>query len=949
MKIRITLLLFFQFLALNGYSQETPAFLKYTDHPWVDSVLKSLTQRERIGQLIWMACFADRDLSWDADFSNRVRDNGIGGIIFFQGKSEKQAEMINHFRRITRVPPIIATDAEWGLGMRLSDVGSFPFQMTLGAITDEKLIYGMGVRLAQQMKKAGVNINLAPVADVNNNPKNPVISFRSFGESPDAVALKSKLYMQGLQDNGIIAVAKHFPGHGDTEVDSHVDLPVIPYNRSRLDSVEFKPFRALIDAGIQGVMPGHLWISDIDKTGNNPATLSEPVISGLLKKEMNFRGLILSDAMNMGGLTKYAAPGEAEVLALAAGIDVLEYVTDPEKAIAEIEKAIKEKKLNAADIDEKCRKVLAAKFWAGLSKPETVNTVNLPENLYGPEEKALNYSLYESAITLLNNNANIVPLRKLDTLKVATLTIGNDEITRFEERLGSYTRCTNFAVKSYSEEDIEKAELLLKSIGEQSTLVAAFFGSPYTLGRLGKVQESDGLLLCYQDNEVSNDVAAQIIFGGSGATGRLPVSISEKYAMGYGISTGGNLRLKYGVPENSGLSSAALTAKVDSIAFSGIERGAYPGCEIMIASKGRVIFHSTYGYQTYENRIAVGEHDLFDLASVTKISSSMAGLLLLDSKNLFTPDKTLAEYLPYYRRSDKGNIVVREMLAHQARLTAWIPFWRETVLKNGEFRKGIFSKCESQKYPLKVADELYINRNYRAKIFREIKESPLRNEKKYLYSDLTFIIMPDIIEKLSGRKFGDFLTEEVYRKIGAWDICFNPWKSYPPVRIVPTEYDSLFRKQLLHGTVHDEGAAMLGGISGHAGLFATAGDLMKLMELYRRMGDYGGEQIFDPDVMKEYTSYQFPENSNRRGVGFDKPLVNNKDVKPSESYPCQGASPSSFGHSGYTGTFVWIDPEKEITYIFFCNRVYPTRNNNLLSDLNIRTNILQAIYDSSLK
>ena len=396
------------------------------------------------------------------------------------------------------------------------------------------------------------------------------------------------------------------------------------------------------------------------------------------------------------------------------------------------------------------------------------------------------------------------------------------------------------------------------------------------------------------------------------------------------------------------MSSEILNSKIDSIVNIGLTARAFPGCEVMAARKGVVVFQKTYGYQTYDNRISVQEDDLYDLASVTKISSTLAGLMLLNTQGKFSPDETLGYYLPDFRKTNKGKIVMRDFLTHQAGLTPFISFWKETLKKDGKFKRHIFDSEYSKKYSLEVAPGLFINRNYRKKMFSEIKKSKL-GEKKYVYSDLTFIIAPEIIEKLTGQKWYDFVTTNIYHKIGAFDIGFNPYLKYNQDRIVPTEYDSLFRKQLLHGTVHDEGAAMLGGISGHAGLFSTANDLMKLMELYRRMGEYGGEQLIGKDVIQDYTRAQFPENKNRRGLGFDKPLLNNSELTEHEAYPAKSASPSSFGHSGYTGTFVWVDPESEITFVFLCNRVYPTRNNNLVSDLNIRTEILQAIYDSIKK
>jgi beta-N-acetylhexosaminidase len=975
--LRSFLFLIIVSLSLSLSAQKSdPPFLKYLNHPWVDSVLKSLTPEEQVAQLIWIAGFSNGDISYDVSISNQIKKTGVGGVIFFQDQAVKQSEMINYFRQISKVPPMIATDGEWGIGMRLQGVIKFPFQMTLGAIQNDSLIYQMGKAVALQFLRAGVNINLAPVADVDNNPENPVINYRSFGEDPQIVSLKTRMYMNGLQDNGIIAVAKHFPGHGDTEVDSHLDLPVIRHSRTRLDSVELYPFKSLINAGITGIMPGHLSVTSLDSIPNLPATLSTNILTKLLKQELSFKGLILSDAMNMGGVTKYSVPGEAEIKSLKAGMDVLEYVTDPEMAIKTIVERMKKGEISQESITEKCRKVLAAKYWSSLNHPRPVAIENITGELSPPSTEALIRELYANALTVINNKQNPIPVRQIDTLKIATLAINSAGMTAYQQRISRYLRADHFFIdtlnlkktdallkklagydlviagifktdqKSSSNFGIpEGLNIFLERLNSQNRSIITYFGNPYAIDRIAAIQEADGLIVAYQENSFTEDLAAQLIFGGIGAKGLLPVTINKKYPAGYGIKTPGNLRIQYGIPESAGINSELLNRKVDSIANFGITAGAYPGCEVMIARKGVVVFQKTYGYQTYEDRIAVAEDDLFDLASVSKISGPLPGLMLLNSSGKFSPDEKLGTYLPYFKKSNKGDIPMRDFLTHQAGLVSWIPFWKETVRKNGTFKWHIFSHEQTRKYPLEVANNLYINKNYRKKIFTEIKKTKL-GEKKYLYSDLTFIISPEIIDRLTGEPWNEFVTREIYHKIGAFDIGFNPYKNYPLSRIVPTEYDSLFRKQQLHGTVHDEGAAMLGGISGHAGLFATANDLMKLMELYRRMGNYGGEQLINKEVLEEYTRVQFPENKNRRGLGFDKPALYNPETRPENIYPTRSASPESFGHSGYTGTFVWIDPKTELTYIFFCNRVYPTRNNNLLTELNLRTILLQAIYDS---
>ncbi|MCU0407554.1 MAG: serine hydrolase [Bacteroidales bacterium] len=724
-------------------------------------------------------------------------------------------------------------------------------------------------------------------------------------------------------------------------------------------------------------MPGHLWIPALDKQNQNPSTLSWPVLTGLLRKELGFNGLILSDAMNMGGITRYSKPGEAEVRALKAGMDVLEYVSDPALAIKEIRKAVSAGELSQASIDEKCRKVLAAKYWAGLNRKRNYPTQNLTADLSAPRTVALVRELYSNALTVLRNKDNLIPLKQIGKLKIAVVTLNGEEKNTFSERITSYSKADLYRIDNYKPEAVASIlsklntyDIVIAAVmgtdqkpgsgfgipegmngflerlaGMNSRVIISYFGNPHALALLGASGKAAGLVLGYQENEFTEDLAAQLIFGGIGAKGKLPVTINDEWISGFGLETGGGIRISYGLPENAGISSVLLTSAIDSIAGAGLAAGAYPGCEVIVARKGKVVFHKTYGYHTYDNRTRVEAGDLYDFASVTKISSTLAGLMLLDGEGKFSPEATLGSYLPYFRRSNKENMLMKDMLAHQAGLTAWIPFWRSTVKENGEFKRRTFDSEESAKYPLKVAQGLYMHKNYRDKIFKQMKESPV-GENKYLYSDLTFIISTGIIDRQTGMQWTDFVTERIYREIGAGTLVFNPYLRYPLSRIVPTEYDSLFRKQLLHGTVHDEGAAMLGGISGHAGLFGTANDLMKLMELYRRMGEYGGEQIISREVLERYTKVQFPENNNRRGLGYDNPSLNMESLSPKQAYPTTGASPESFGHSGYTGTFVWVDPKYEISYVFLSNRVYPTRNNNLLSDMNIRTNILQAIYDS---
>ena len=972
---------------------------EFTGDRKVDSILSTLTVREMIAQLIWVPAWADEKGGNYRQVEELVTKYGIGGVIFFEGSRDLQADFTKRISQVSKLPLIIAQDAEWGTGMRLREVEDFPYQMTLGAVQNDSLIYRMGAAVAWQCRDIGVNLNLAPVADVNNNPLNPVINYRSFGEDPEQVARKVVMYMKGLQDNGVIACAKHFPGHGDTDTDSHTGLPVIKGDRNRFDEVELVPFRRLIDEGIGAVMTAHISVPGLDQSGI-PATFSSRVIRDLLRGEAHFRGLILTDAMNMAGATLTYPSGVADAEALKAGNDIIEYSTDPVRAIEEIAGRVEKGEIALSEITARCRKLLEAKIWLESRNPVQVNALTAgndttgqqpavqpaadlsgeqaitPSGIPGPEHPALIRDLYAGAMTLLENSNNLLPIGRTDRSRIATVSVNRLAMTEFQKMTDRYTNADHYFIDPGNEQG---AQFVLSKLQDYDIVIAGFcaleqkpaglygvtpalnrvfgriasldrsvviwFGNPYGIARLDMTAKPSALLLAYQDNSYTHQVAVQVLFGAIGASGRLPVTVSETYPAGTGIKTPGNIRLQFGFPENAGLSSVRLISRIDSIVQQGLDSLAYPGCHVLIARKGIVVLNRCYGFHLYDSTEVVSEHDLWDLASVTKVSAATPSLMLLSDRGVFSPDKTLGEYLPWFRFSDKGDMLLREMLAHQAGLRSWIPFWRNTMENDTTFRKGIFSDYTNRRFALPVSDSLYMNRHYLKDMFREIRDSPV-GRKVYVYSDLTFILAAEIIESLTDTTIDRFAPENIYRPIGALNITYKPLEKYPRERIVPTEYDSLFRKQLLRGTVHDEGTAMLGGVSGHAGLFATGNDLLKLVEMYRRGGEYGGVRVLSSDVLKEFTRVQYPENDNRRALGFDKPLLGNDTVPPEEAYPCPSASPSSFGHSGFTGTFIWCDPEEEISYVFLSNRVYPTRNNNRLSDLSVRGRILQAVYDS---
>lgn len=949
-------------------------FLENLHSPWVDSVFNTLTPEEKIAQLIVVAAYSNRGEEHRQEILTIIREKKIGGLIFFQGGPGRQAALINQYQKASEVPLVVAMDAEWGLGMRLDSTISYPYQMALGAVADDDLIYRMGVHIGRQLRRAGVHVNFAPVVDVNNNPENPVINYRSFGEDKHKVAAKGIAYMKGLQDANVLATAKHFPGHGDTDTDSHYALPRIAHTRERLDSLELFPFRELINAGIGGIMVAHLNIPALDSSGL-PSTLSGPIITDLLKMELAYKGLIVTDAMNMRGVTASRPAGVADKDAIVAGNDVLEFTEDVGRAIEEIRKAIRQGSISQNEIDLKCRKMLALKQWVGLDDPAPVKLTNIRKDLASPEYILLKRSLIKASLTVLKNDRQLVPLRELDTLRVASVSFGSASLTTFQKTLGLYTGMTHYSLPANASAiqiDSIKRELenfnliiggihdnsirplnrldfspdLLNFIGElagRKTVVMAVFKNPYVLTRITGIRETHALIVSYQDDAETEALTAQLIFGGVGATGRLPVTVGEIFSSGEGIDVEGGLRFEYTIPEDAGMDSKTLVGGIDSLVAQALDAKAIPGCQVFVARGRKVVLHKAYGLHTYSDTIKVKLTDLYDIASVTKISTSLAALMKLYDEGKFRLDATLGDYLPRYKRSNKSDISMSDLLTHQGRLIPFIPFYQKTFRRNGSYKWATIKKDSSERFPIRLANGMYLHRKYPEKMVKGIRKSPLRDEKKYVYSDFFFMLASCVVESMIDEAFADYLNETFYAPLGASTITYNPTVKYPGNRIVPTENDYMFRRQPVHGTVHDENAAMMRGVSGHAGLFANANDLAKLMQMYLDMGTYGGDRYIREETLRNFSKTQYPESGNRRALGFDKP---NLEYHGINNNTAEGAGRNSFGHTGFTGTFAWMDPDTGLLYIFLSNRVTPTRENTRLYQLNTRTQIQQVMYDA---
>nr|WP_229364564.1 glycoside hydrolase family 3 N-terminal domain-containing protein [Fibrella aestuarina] len=939
--------------------------------------MADLPLERQVAQLIMVAGYSNRTPGYEDSLTTLVRTHQLGGVVFFQGGPMRQAKLNNRLQAASNVPLLVAMDAEWGIAMRLDSTVRYPYQMTMGAMpaSADNLIYQMGADLARQARRLGMHVNFAPDADVNNNPNNPVINFRSFGEDKYAVARKALAYLRGMQDNRLLTSIKHFPGHGDTGTDSHYDLPLINKSRGQLDSLELYPFRELINAGAAGVMVAHLSIPALDTTRNRPSTLSPNIVTKLLKNELQFNGLVFSDAMNMKGVTKYFPSGLADRRGMEAGMDVLEFTENIPMAISQICQAVDDRTVTAQQIANRCRRMLLAKYWAGLNRYQPVVLDNLLADLNRPESEVINRHLTEASLTVLTNTRNVLPLQRLDTLRIASVSVEATAPTVFQNRLADYTTVTPYQINSKAT-DAQIAALLdslnrfnlvlvgvhlnnirpgakygiqprtvelVQKLTNTGKAVVTVFGNAYALDAFTDVDQARALVMPYQLTTHTEDLSAQLIFGAIGAAGRLPVTVNQQFRVGDGKTIAPIGRLKYTIPEEVGISSTYLAQQVDSVVNQGLQAKAYPGCVVQLAKDGKVIFRKAYGQHTYDTSLGGAAEptrldDLYDFASVTKVSTSTPALMRLVDAGKFKIDGTMGQYLPAYKKSNKDTLRWRDVLTHQAKLKAWIPFWQTTKNPDGTFKNKTFTNVRSNRYPIEVTDSLFLFKKYPRTIFKAIKDSPLNAKKEYVYSDLSFYLYPQIVQRITGVPFETYLKDSLYAPIGATTLTYNPRRFYPLSRIVPTEYDSLFRKTLIWGRVHDEGAAMLNGLSGHAGLFGTANDLMKLTQLYLQRGQYGDRQLIRPETIAEFTRYQFPELGNRRGLGFEKPAYKYNGNAP------RLASPASYGHSGFTGTFTWIDPAVGLNYVFLSNRVYPTRNNNKITELGIRTGVADAFY-----
>ena len=955
-----------------------------TQDQWVDSVMQSLTMEQRIGQLFMVAAYSNKSEKHTKEIDKLITDHHIGGLIFFQGGPVRQGILTNRYQAESKVPLMIGMDAEWGLSMRLDSTLYFPKQMTLGAIQDDKYIYKMGAEVARECRRLGVHINFAPVVDININPNNPVIGVRSFGESKINVANKGIAYMKGLQEHRVMATGKHFPGHGDTESDSHLSLPVITHDKKRLNEVELYPFRKLIEDSIMSIMVAHIHVPAYDNRENMATTLSKNVVTDLLKTELGFQGLIFTDALNMKGVSSFHKPGEVDLKALMAGNDVLLYAEDVPTAIDKILKAIRKNDLTEDEVNDHVRKILKAKFWLGLNENKPVEIVNLYEDLNSSKGKAVQMEVYAKSLTLVSNKNNYLPIKILDTTSFASIAIGLDSGNLFQKMLDNYATIDHFTINKNSEEikfnelleKLKKYEVVIiglhntnifnsKNFGIsenskkfiaklqlQNKTVLSVFGNPYSLKYFS---DAPNLICAYEDNEVTNTLVPQLIFGGITVNGKLPVTANTKLPAGKGLATNLSVnRLGYAFPENVKMDSRTLSY-IDSICFKTIREGAAPGCQILVAKDGAIIFDKSYGYLSYDQSQKVNSQTLYDIASITKVAGTMQAFMFLQERGLIDLDKKASYYLPEFNGTNKEDLELRDILTHQAGLIPFIPHWKRTV-DTSTFDTLYYSKIRSKQFPNEVIPGLYSMATMEDSIWKWTIQSNLlvvpdgdkkskkkkRSEEKhdYVYSDLGFYIAKRIVERITNQAIDEFVTDNYFTPLGLRNIMYKPLEKISINRIAPTEDDKYFRKALVRGNVHDQGAAMMGGVGGHAGIFSNAHDLAVLMQMNLQKGYYGGTRYFLPETVPVFAKRQF--DTNRRGLGWDKP--EGAGYGPTSYY----ASSNSFGHTGFTGTCAWVDPDQNIVYIFLSNRINTDASNGKLVKLGVRTAIQDVIYKSIL-
>lgn len=924
---------------------------------WAEQKLKSMTLDQKIAQSFMIAAYPGKGDTHMNQIIKTVKELEIGGVLWFPVNRENYDKYRYKVQEAAATPLLYAIDAEWGLNMRMTDGKRYPYAYTLGAANDVTLTKKMGELIAEDVANAGFHFNFGPVADVNSDSENPVIGFRSFGDDEEFVAKHIKAMVEGIQSNRVTATAKHFPGHGATNIDSHLDLPQINKTVDEFRSSDWVPFKAAIQNNVKSIMVGHINAPALDDSGT-PSSLSAIVIQKYLKKELKFNGLVITDALNMDAVSKKYAKGEVAAKAYEAGNDIILYSEDVEGAIEAIKKKIKQGKISEERVNETCLKILIAKN-EFVGKSENLGTKNTEG-----ERAFYIRQVFEKATTALKNDNTALPFTNLEK-GIQVLSIGGnadffiEQLKEYAEIKQQHTNISN--VGSFKINAPIEANQIIVSLHATSlkpannfslptsltTVVSqlpkttpktlVLFGNPLALNKMDGLDQFDAIIVAYENNGVVQKTVAQQLAGAIDISGLLPSKVNNKWISKYGIFVKNNGRIKFTTPEELGINPEKLK-EIDRIVENGIQVKAYPGAQIVAIKDGKLFFRKSYGTHAYDKQMVV-DTNLYDLASITKVASSTIATMLLDGKGLIDINKTLGYYLPdKVNNTPYANLTLKEILAHTAGLKAWIPFYKKTQDLTGNLSPDYYSTTQKPGFTNLVAKNVYISDSYVDSMKLAITKSSL-GQKKYLYSDLGYYFIKEIIEKQYGLPLDVLMTKEIYAKMGLYHTTYNPYLRWDIGGIAPTEDDKIFRKQLIRGYVHDPGAAMIGGVGGHAGLFSNATELATLFQMLLNNGEYAGVRYLDKKVVSAYTKVQFP--GNRRGAGFDKPVIGAGGGTCHEV-----ASQQSFGHSGFTGTLVWSDPSNGLTYVFLSNRVYPNAENKKLITMGQRTEVQRVLYEA---
>lgn len=959
MRMRKTVLvLVVSLVTLSSFAQEA--------RKWADSVMQTLNEDQKIAQLI-MVRLSSIDLRtrtisyYDTTVERDIRKYNIGGICLFQGGPIRQTQWVNQFQSIAKTPILIAIDGETGVGMRIDSVANLPKMMMLGAMRDTAIAFAYGQWVAEQCKQMGIQINFAPVADVNNNPNNPVINDRSFGEDKYKVAALAVQYMLGMRSRGIMGSAKHFPGHGDVDVDSHLALPVISKSKEQLNDLELYPFRRLFDAGVGSAMVGHLFVPVIDSTPNRGSSISEKMVNGLLKTEMGFKGITFTDALEMKGVSEPYPNGGAGVESIIAGNDMMCLPGEVGTVIQKVKDAIASNRISWPQIEEHVRKVLETKYELGLSQWKPVPIEGLTERL-NEKSSDLKKLIAEKAITLAKyDDKQSFPLPFSINGRVAVVDVAKNRSTAFSSLMRSQYNADIFLfdhsktaieadsiyqlLESYEHVIVAIHELprypannfnmskaavsLIERILIQKPSNLFIFGNPYAAKSFcgGK-----NIIICYDDDPITHRVAVDMLGGKQSPEGQLPVTVCPGLKVGTGYSTSIELSsspIKYPIVED----------RIDSIINDAIQRKAAPGMVLLAVKDGKILEQRTYGHLAYDKKNSTSQESVYDMASVTKICATTLSIMKLMDEGKVKLDGKLGDYLSWTSGTNKADLNIREILLHQAGLKAWIPFYKE--VSDSATQKALpqfFSKKMSDRFGVKIDDSLYMRSDWRDTLFSRILQSPLEKEKKYIYSDNDFIFLGEVVKAVSGLSLDNYVQKYFYGPLGFRSSGFNPTRYINKSVIAPTENDPYFRERTVRGYVHDPGAAMFGGVSGHAGLFSNAYEIAVLMQIVMNKGVINGKRFLSDSIVSQFTRYQ--SDISRRGLGFDKPEKDNA-TRPAP-YPTISASEHAFGHTGFTGTCAWGDPKSGLVFVLLANRVHP-KATNTFGDLNVRGKVMEEL------